>query len=99
RPLRRKDPLLAAWDGYLQRLARAGLRKRPAETAGAFAARAGHLRPDLAGSLARLSDGFVEQRYAPRETEEAARAALIASLRAQRIRKRPTASTATGAPK
>ncbi len=62
---RPQDPAVAAYRRFCARLAQAGLGRRAEEGPAAHAARIVQLRPDLAGSVARISDLYIALRYRP----------------------------------
>ncbi len=80
------DPLLAAWQRLVMRLARAGLAKRPDESAGAFAQRAALALPDDADALRLLTRRYIAQRYAGEDADPGQRGMLIRDLRRFRLR-------------
>ena len=85
-----EDPLLAAWQRLVARLARTGLTKRPDESASAFARRAAQTLPDDADALRMLTHRYIAQRYAGQAFEPDQRKTLIGDLR--RFRPRTHAS-------
>lgn len=85
-----EDPLLAAWQRLVARLARTGLTKRPDESASAFARRAAQALPDDADALRMLTHRYIAQRYAGQAFEPDQRKTLIGDLR--RFRPRTHAS-------
>lgn len=80
------DPLLAAWQRLVMRLARAGLAKRPDESAGAFAQRAALALPDDADALRLLTRRYIAQRYAGEDADPGQRGMLIRDLHRFRLR-------------
>lgn len=79
------DPLLAAWQRLVTRLARAGLEKRPDESATAFTRRAALALPDDADAMHLLTRRYVAQRYAEGDADNDQRKALIRDLRRFRV--------------
>ena len=69
RPRQRRDPVLAAWRTLCERLARAGVPRRPSEGPADFAERAARALPEHAERIRALSSRFVSLRYA-RSTSE-----------------------------
>lgn len=84
--VRSSDALLAAWAAFTARLARAGLAKRPDETAEAFLQRALKVLPEDAETLRLLTHRYVNQRYAGVEPTAGQRKMLIRELRRFRPR-------------
>jgi transglutaminase-like putative cysteine protease len=60
-----RDPVVAAYRRFCARLAQAGLARRQGEGPAVHAARVMQLRPDLAASVARISDLYIDLRYRP----------------------------------
>lgn len=80
-PTRSRDPLLAAWQQFTARLARAGLEKRDSETADAFIERAAAHWPQQAETLRTLTRRYSAQRYAELAPDDGQRRELIRELR------------------
>ena len=90
---RDRDPLLRAWARFNERLAAAGVAKRPDETASALLLRASHALPDDAAPLRLLIHRYVSARYAAPMSGDEPRKTLIRDLR--RFRPRTTAPRRT----
>jgi protein-glutamine gamma-glutamyltransferase len=69
---RPRDPIVRAYDTLCRRMAAAGMPRRPAEGAEAFAARIAMQRPDLAAALTTLCRQYSELRYAVDPSQHAA---------------------------
>lgn len=81
-PKGERDPLLRAWRGFLNRLAKRGLEKRPNETAEAFLQRVRAGAADDDGEMAILVRRFIASRYAPTPADDdGERTALAEALR------------------
>ena len=80
-PTRSRDPLLAAWQHFTARLARAGLGKHDSETAGAFIERAAAHWPQQAEALRALTRRYSAQRYAALTPDDGQHRELIRELR------------------
>ena len=83
---RDRDPLLAAWARFNERLVAAGVTKRPDETASALLLRATRTLPDDAATLRLLIHRYVSARYAAPQSDDEPRKTLIRDLRRFRPR-------------
>jgi hypothetical protein len=88
----RRDALARAYSAFVRRLARAGLAKASHEPAMAYAARIANQRPELAESVATLSQRYARQRYAAQVNEGRELSSLCKDLRHFRV---TTASAST----
>lgn len=79
RPRPSRDPLQKAWMRLVQRLARAGVIKNPAETPRAFIERAREALPADGSRLSGLGELYLRARYGPGDGETAA--AFITAVR------------------
>jgi hypothetical protein len=84
-----RDPLVAAWLEFTQRLRRAGLAKKPSEPPLAFGRRLSAALPARSAELESLSRRYVAGRYARGGLPEEEVRRLIAELRAFRPGKPP----------
>lgn len=83
---RERDPLLAAWARFSERLAAAGVVKRLDEPASALLLRATRALPDDTATLRLLIRRYVSARYAAPQSDDEPRKTLIRDLRRFRPR-------------
>jgi len=94
RPRRTTDPVGRWYRKFCGKLARIGLARKPATGPRDFAAQVAAQRPDLAATVHRITDLYVQLRYAP-APDPAALARFKKAVRSFRPA-RPTPSTGTG---
>ncbi len=85
-PRRGVDPVQAAYTRFCARLARRGITRAPNEGPADFAARAGHLRPDLVAQVEHITRLYIRVRYGPEPEAGDALRRAVREFRPQRAR-------------